>query len=54
MPRMNDPNITIGTITGDGFSTSPGVRGTLVAVGPGFAPWGTVPFGVTRPVLDLS
>lgn len=54
MPRMNDPNITIGTIAGDGFWMSPGVRGALVAVGPGFAAWGTVPFGVTRPALDLS
>ncbi len=46
--------MTIGTIADDGLSASSDVRGRLVAVGPGFAPWGTVPFGVMRPDLDLS
>ncbi len=54
IPTTNEPNMTIGTIADDGLSASSDVRGRLVAVGPGFAPWGTVPFGVMRPDLDLS
>ncbi len=54
MPAMKVPNMTIGTKIDDGLSTSTPARGTFVAVGPGLGPWGTVPFGVTRPVLDLS
>ncbi len=50
---VSEPNITIGTMTDEPVSTATGVRRTPLASS---ASLGVemVPFGVTRPGLDLS